>query len=725
MGATTRQSNNSDTTPGNGGENTGKDDATVPGNGDGNGQVPPGQTEDDEGGIKNPAGHYPPGLNRGKKPDKPENPDKPGKPENPGTEDKSDRKAQKGEHIYEYNKNGWVTQGTVAKETTSYTYDTLGNLVQEKCKNTVIDYQYNILNQLVSRSDKNDSVTFTYDKRGNRVAEAGKKATEAYIYDATNHLVEGTNWQGDKSAYTYNGLFVRVQNTQTTHSGQVYDREFVIDYNSFERNDLMVFSAGYYEQKHIYTAWGERMEQFTERGNWDRLLYVHEDIMGNTRYYTKDNGQSFAELEYDVWGAVTSPSKLNNNDNGNFAAAVFTGHPYDTVLDVYFAEARFYDANHRQWMSVDPIKESLNWYWYANGNPATYWDYNGLFIVAINEHNDVIDGTELKRGAISKDVIEARKALVKADTDGNYMIAYQENPNLAGIFDYDMEEAVRRFQKDNNLPATGTIDAFTWLRLGLDYNTTLQEEFGLSHIVDPNNIFSPTPTVNVGIRENEHGREEIVIQYFPVFYIQGMRQFTTTDALGQEYTFNALLPVDGETYKEYASTFYKSINEAWGNLTVNIQGIEADVVLEMDESMRKGTAWNNNVHIILEKGQNIVWDAFLWRKDSDLRINLREATPGDIEEAARHEFGHVVGNFDAYGYNQNDVGKFFFKGLEHNPDGSHVLDSVGEKNIMDFFNPEAKVEAINVEMMLYAFSENRLQPFYTSIVGGTSQAFYH
>jgi len=45
------QFNNSSTTPGNGGENTGKDDATIPGNGDGNGQVPPGQTEDEEGGT--------------------------------------------------------------------------------------------------------------------------------------------------------------------------------------------------------------------------------------------------------------------------------------------------------------------------------------------------------------------------------------------------------------------------------------------------------------------------------------------------------------------------------------------------------------------------------------------------------------------------------------------------------------------------------------------------
>ncbi len=60
------------------------------------------------------------------------------------------------------------------------------------------------------------------------------------------------------------------------------------------------------------------------------------------------------------------------------AAAVFTGHPYDTVLDIYFAEARFYDAKHRQWMVSDPIKNGLNWYLYVEGNPATYWDPTGL-----------------------------------------------------------------------------------------------------------------------------------------------------------------------------------------------------------------------------------------------------------------------------------------------------------------------------------------------------------
>ncbi len=64
---------------------TGKDDATVEGNGDGNGQVPPGQHEDEDGTIVNPGGNVAPGLNRGEHIDKPENPNKPDKPENPGT----------------------------------------------------------------------------------------------------------------------------------------------------------------------------------------------------------------------------------------------------------------------------------------------------------------------------------------------------------------------------------------------------------------------------------------------------------------------------------------------------------------------------------------------------------------------------------------------------------------------------------------------------------------
>lgn len=102
--------------------------------------------------------------------------------------------------------------------------------------------------------------------------------------------------------------------------------------------------------------------------------------MGNTRYYTKTTGQTFAELQYDAWGQPVSPNKLANNDHGNYVFATFTGHIYDTTLDIYFAEARFYDATNRTWLAMDPIKDGLNWYQYVNANPITYWDALGLSV---------------------------------------------------------------------------------------------------------------------------------------------------------------------------------------------------------------------------------------------------------------------------------------------------------------------------------------------------------
>ena len=341
---------------------------------------------DEDGNIVNNGGNIPPGLNRRDKTDKEENPNPPETPENPGTEDSDDAQvnsAGKGTHIYTYDELNRMATSNIAKVASTYTYDTLGNLVYEVEKNVKTDYQYNELNQLVSRKQGNESYTYSYDKRGNRIAEAGKKETREYIYDETNHLVEGTNWKGDKSAYTYNGVDVRINNTQTSHSGSVYSRDYVIDYTSLERDDLMVFAEGDgqldYVQREVY-AGSERIEQFTDRSNggYERLLYVHEDLMGNTRYYTKANGQSYAELTYDAWGMPESPNKLLNNDHGNYVYATYTGHIFDTTLDIYFAEARFYDANTRTWLAMDPIKDGGNWYQYCYSNPLKYWDPMGL-----------------------------------------------------------------------------------------------------------------------------------------------------------------------------------------------------------------------------------------------------------------------------------------------------------------------------------------------------------
>jgi len=81
---------------------------------------------------------------------------------------------------------------------------------------------------------------------------------------------------------------------------------------------------------------------------------------------------------------------LLNNDNGVFIIARFTGHQYDTVIDVYFAQARFYDAKNRQWMSSDPMKDGLNWYQYVGSNPATWVDPSGLFQLPYSAHPNTV-----------------------------------------------------------------------------------------------------------------------------------------------------------------------------------------------------------------------------------------------------------------------------------------------------------------------------------------------
>jgi YD repeat-containing protein len=87
-----------------------------------------------------------------------------------------------------------MTSSNIAGTVTTYTYDTLGNLVLEKAKNKVVDYQYNELNQLIKKKEGNESYSYTYDKRGNRTAEIGKKASRhASVTAKVNSAVQAVS----------------------------------------------------------------------------------------------------------------------------------------------------------------------------------------------------------------------------------------------------------------------------------------------------------------------------------------------------------------------------------------------------------------------------------------------------------------------------------------------------------------------------------------------------
>ena len=81
-----------------------------------------------------------------------------------------------------------------------------------------------------------------------------------------------------------------------------------------------------------------------------------------------------------------SPVDFDMNMAGVDNAVGFTSYTYDTVLDIYFAQARFYDQNDRRFTQVDPIKDGVNWYAYCGNSPTVFVDPSGLF--AWNEDDD-------------------------------------------------------------------------------------------------------------------------------------------------------------------------------------------------------------------------------------------------------------------------------------------------------------------------------------------------
>ena len=287
-----------------------------------------------------------------------------------------------------------------------YAYDSLGNKTYEKNSSDEKHYTYNERNQLVTKEAYNRTTNYEYDKRGNRILETSIHTQEnrrTYEWDETNHLVKGTrgpDYGLYTSTYTYNGLGLRVNSTIMGPEKTIYDRDYVMDYTSPENNDLAEFNMGHYQWQgdkkvhdltHLYNAAGQRLQTESTRyvdwaGAKNYTRYIHEDIMGSSYYYTNpETGYVTNKHEYTTWGNNTKAPTYNYDPEYRASEPYFTGHPYDGSLNLYYAEARFYDPETGSFLSSDPAKSGLNWYQYCGSNPTTYVDPLGLVPTTIQE----------------------------------------------------------------------------------------------------------------------------------------------------------------------------------------------------------------------------------------------------------------------------------------------------------------------------------------------------
>jgi len=335
---------------------------------------------------------------------------------------------------------------------------------------TNIEFTHNAMNQLIRRSDDGVSQTFRYDRRGNLVSD-GRNTYEfgadnrlargvnidgesvEYIYNGLGMRVQTVENIinrdiGSQNAFNSDGSFIigpiewwsrrfspAEQKAWFNDLGLVRQtenpeitRDFVVDWTSAINRDIMVVTHGGHTQQDVFGL--ERISStFSQSvGTYDNIetniaenhigtIFYHQNRMGSTSFVTARNEAGSASVNagisvlswtrYDAWGRILTETHRGTNFSGIDDVNDFTGHGYDQILGMFFAQFRMYDAENRRFMSVDPywnpfnmifgsepetahnrlvpdilaIRQSGNLYAYVMNSPLNFVDPLGLRVV--------------------------------------------------------------------------------------------------------------------------------------------------------------------------------------------------------------------------------------------------------------------------------------------------------------------------------------------------------
>jgi len=309
----------------------------------------------------------------------------------------------------------------------TYTYDQIGNITQivdasdtnaGKTATFTYDDIYRLKSATIINSQNNaDYVqTYTYDGLGNIV---NKSDQGNYLYQGTNpHAV--TNVGGQTISYDNNGNVINngeitftwdyknrlvetenIQNQNTTAYGYDHDGQRI--YKSSQSGTTL------YPNKYLELRDGN-VVQYVYAGNSaiatiedNTIYYNHTDHLSGSNVITDENGQINQLLDYYPYGG----ERINEQTTEHNETKKYTGYEMDDETGMYYANARYYNANIGRFVSVDPvvisigdtqrIKEKtgleqkkylenpqiLNSYSYSYNNPLIYKDKSGEFAFLI------------------------------------------------------------------------------------------------------------------------------------------------------------------------------------------------------------------------------------------------------------------------------------------------------------------------------------------------------
>lgn len=265
-----------------------------------------------------------------------------------------------------------------------YKYDAFGNRIKKVSHDETISeirYTYNKNNQLVQEEEGSILKKYSYDRRGNiQTVMAGQDLIQRFCFDARGVLKEiedNTNGLGRKASFEYNGLGKRVMQVVTGSQNPEEQIMYTLDltrqyHNLLAETDLVnqeSHSSTYYYDFNVV-----EMEKDTQKA------YFMQDELGSVLNVLSEDGLVMENYAYDEFGMEYGNVIDARNRFQNFG---YTGYQKEVVGNLYFAQARRYDASQGRFISEDIVRgfvenpTSLNHYVYCRNRVFCYVDPDG------------------------------------------------------------------------------------------------------------------------------------------------------------------------------------------------------------------------------------------------------------------------------------------------------------------------------------------------------------
>jgi len=325
----------------------------------------------------------------------------------------------------------------------TYGYDAIGNITNKSDQGTYSYAQPGKTNpQAVTKIDdgQGNIKLFEYDANGNLIKETIKTADNKttikdLFWDYKNKLIKVVVTNPDNvtvtTEYWYNFSGQRIKQSVTTTTGTKTTLYPFADYEITAENleKTSIFAGN------VLVATAQKDSNTGE----EQLYYHYNDHLGGSNIIAKQSGEIAQILLYYPYGEIQVKRQSGDYDSRQ----KFTGYEFDETAGLYYAKARYYDAQTGRFISEDPLQrridklmkkfsldpQSFNYYSYARNNPIILIDPGGDYWINAKEKatKDITDNKNyiINAANMYKDVTKEMVASV----------IYQERYDNFDIFD--------------------------------------------------------------------------------------------------------------------------------------------------------------------------------------------------------------------------------------------------------------------------------------------------